>query len=261
MFNVFLGFGGLSLFFTAFAWDGLVRHRMLIAPYPRGAAFGGQSLLLKFVRSILAGIVAALLALGCLLMASGSLSVVVQEDCHSTLSSRCLGTLVSGVSWYGWLWAGICLGWFVFVWLLLGNPYQRVLVYGVWYYQDKVSRLIQQALNAQNLPALPDETILALEEQTRQLMHRERWLVYDHKWLDGVRLDSIAPPSLEEMMQTALKKLPFQPSNPSEQAAISFLLNYFFTQARQAQNLSPLKRFLVGRLQFAKGGSYGGGSL
>lgn len=258
MFSLFLGFGSLALVCVAYAWDGLVRRRALVAPFPRGAAFGGQPLLLRRIGAFTVGMIAAILTLGCLVMALSSLAVAVQEGCHGTFTLGCIGSLAAGVPLPGWVWVGLCTGWFVLVWLLLGNPYQRVLVYGVWYYQDRVARLVHQALADQGLPPLADETVFTLEEQVRQRMRRERWLLYGQPWLDGTRLASVPPPPLATMMQVVLKKPQFQGASSSEQAAIEFLLTYFLTQAQQAQQMSPMKRFLVGRLQLSKLGSYGG---
>jgi hypothetical protein len=145
----------------------------------------------------------------------------------------------------------------VVVWLRMGDPRKRVLVYGVWYHQQKVAREINRRLGQQGLAPLSRERLYALEEAVLGLMRARGWLVYGEAWLDGGRKRTAVAIPPERMAHEALREQAFAQLGESERVAVELLLTYFQTQARRAHQMSPLRRWWVGTGQRGRLGVYG----
>jgi hypothetical protein len=105
----------------AFAWDGLVRRQLLLHAFP----FGGGSVTLKHIGSLLVALLAVAIGLVCVFFALG-FCLVGSQLCHSSFAC-----MVGLVEFPAWGWFGMWVVWFFYVWLRLGDPRKRVLVYGV----------------------------------------------------------------------------------------------------------------------------------
>lgn len=246
-FELALDLAAMALPCLAFAWDGFVRKRTLLQVVP----VGGRSVTIKGVASLLGGILALALALGSLYVALG-LYLLGSARCHSSFSC-----LMGSVELPAWGWFGICTGWFVFVWLRMGDPHKRVLVYGIWYREDKVARLVAQHLGNRGLAPIPAEQLYTLESDLVSLMHERSWVVNGRAWLDGGQKRTAVEVPPDEMLQIALREPAYHHATGSEREAIRFLLEYFLAQARRAEQLSPIWRWWVGTAQIGKGMVYG----
>lgn len=239
----------LVLLCMVFAWDGLVRRRMLLPSSP----LGGGSISITGVWALLVGSFAALFGGSMFfLLVVYAYSAVTQ--CHGSLT--CIGETARTVDVAVWVWLGLTVVWIVLVWLRAGNPYKRVLVYGVWYHQDKVARLTQNDLAARGLKPLPKERIYALAAALIQTMHQQHWLVNGKVWLDG-GTTTAKDLTVTEMLEVVLHQPAYQQSGKSQRAAIAFLLSYFKTEAQRAQRMWPFHRWLVGTAQIGKRQVYG----
>ncbi|HEV2237215.1 MAG TPA: hypothetical protein VGR57_11190 [Ktedonobacterales bacterium] len=250
-------FGGLALPSIAFAWDGLVRRRILLPAFPVGAALGQSAALVRRAGSLAIGTFSLLGAGFCALAAWGYFLLAFQRRCHSQGSLACLGSLVGSVEGFAWGWFGICVGWFVVVWLWTGDPRKRMLVYGVWYHQERVARQVNQRLQAQELAPLPQEQLYALEEGVLRVLRARGWLdPSPAARADGEPPAARAAPAPEQM-RAAVQQEVTPSGGEAERAAAVWLLDDFLAQAQHAAQMSPRRRGWVSRLQLAKLGVYG----
>jgi hypothetical protein len=152
----------------------------------------------------------------------------------------------------------MCVGWFVIVWLWMGDPRKRVLVYGVWYHQEQVARQVNRRLQAPGLAPLPREQLYVWEDGLVRLLRERGWLDHGQPPLEqgGHRTAREVPPP-ETMLAKVLHERAYHGMGASERAAIGLLLDHFLTQAQRAEQMSPLRRWWVGRSQAAKLGVYG----
>jgi hypothetical protein len=238
---------GLALPCLASAGDGLVPPRTLLQVLP----IGGRSVTLKGVVSFLVGMLALAIALGCLFLAFGFFLL------GSTLCHGSFACLISSVEFPAWGWFAVCAGWFFLVWLRFGDSHQRVLVYGRWYHEDQVARLVAQQLSARGLAPIPEETLYDLESDLVRRMHERGWIVHGWAWLDGGQKRSVVEVPPDEMLRTVLREPAYRHATDAEREAIRFLLEYFLAQARRAEQVSPIWRWWVGTAQIAKGQVYG----
>lgn len=254
-----LGLLGLALPCIAFAWDGLVRRQLLLPDFPVGATLGAQALRIRRLGGLAIGLVCLLASIFFLLASMVFLQLAIEAHCRNQNQSAlaCTGALAGSAEGFAWVCFGICLLWFVIVWLRLGNPYKHVLVYGVWYHQEKVARQINRQLRQRGLAPLPHERLYALEESVLQVMRAKGWLVYGEAWLDGGRTRTPVEVPLETMVHETLQEPAFQSTAETESIATELLLTYFHTQAQRAQHMSPFHRWWVGTGQRGKLGVYG----
>ena len=252
-----LGFLGLAFPCPAFAWDGLVRRQLLLPAWPVGAAFGHQALRIRRVGGLLIGMLSLLGTVFFLFAGWALWLLAAKRDCGGEQALTCAGTLARSAQFVGWAWFGMCAVWFGFVWMRLGDPRKRALVYGVWYHQERVARRLARELQAQGLAPLPQDRVYALEEAVLRLMRARGWLVYGDAWMDGGRHRTAVTVPLETMSAEALRQPAFQGADESTRAAIEWLLEYFQTQAQRVQHMSPLHRWWVGWAQKGRLGVYG----
>lgn len=258
--NTFTGtliFLGLAFPFIALAWDGLIRRQLLLPAFPVGAALGSQAVQVRRLGSIAIGLVCLLAAAFSLLFAWGFLRLGVARTCPGRDALTCAGPLLGSAEVFSWAWLGLCLGWFVIVWLRMGDPRRRVLVYGVWYRQDKVARAITRQLQERGLPSLPQARVYALEEDVLRLMRARGWLVFGDASLDGGQQRTAVAVAPETMVDRILQDPMFADAGEAERVAIEYLLGYFHVQAQRAQHLSPMRRWWVGSSQRGRLGVYG----
>lgn len=259
-FNITLGCLGLVLLGIAFAWDGLVRREMLLHSFP----IGGGSVTIRRIGSIVIGLLAAALAIFLLLFAWGTVRLGLQS-CGGSY-----GCLVGSAEFPAWVWFGLFFGWFTFVWLRVSNPRKRVLVYGVWYYQQRAARPVIERLQALGLPLLPKERVYALDEAVVGELHGQGWLVHGKAWLDGeprtAREASLAEivAAVQRGLQNPIPEEEDAGENafiyqdtPSEREAVAVLVDYFLRRAEKAKRMSPVARWWVGSGQIGKWQVYG----
>lgn len=252
--------GGLALLFIAFAWDGLVRREMLLHAFP----IGGGSITLRRVVSLVIGLLAAILAAFLLLFAGGFYLTGIQS-CAGSYSC-----LVGSVQPFAWIWFGLFFGWFTLVWLRVGNPRKRVLVYGVWYYQQRAAGPVIERIRTLGLPAMAQARLYALEEAVVGELHAQGWLVHGKVWLDGEqRTARIAPlteiiTAVQHGLENPLSGDDGAGANafvyqdvPSEREAVAILVDYFLRRAEKAKRMSPVARWWVGSGQLGKWQVYG----
>lgn len=256
-FSVILGVLGLAIPCFAFAWDGLVRRRLLLQAFPLGTTLGSQSLLIRRLGGLAIGSVCLLAGTFFVLCALVLVQLGAARDCRGQGALACMGTLAGTAQASAWVWFGMSLGWFLLVWLRMGDPRKRVLVYGVWYHQEKVAHRINHKLQSRGLEPLPHDHLYTLEERVLGLMRARGWLVYGEAWLDGGRKRTAVEVPLGAMIQEMLNEPASQKLGDTERAAIELLLTYFKTQAQHAQHMSPLRLWWVGTGQRGKLGVYG----
>ena len=256
-FSMTLGALGLALPCFAFAWEGLVRRQLLMPAFPPSAVFGSQALLIRRLGGLAIGLVCLLASVFLVLFALLLIQVGAGRDCRGHGALACLGTLAGTAEWTAWAWFGGFVLWFVIVWLRMGDPRKRVLVYGVWYHQEKVARQINHELRARGLASLPQERLYTLEDSVLRVMRAKGWLVYGDAWLAGGRQQQAAPVDVtpETMWREALREPAFESLDETERVAVGLPLALFQTQAERAQHLSPLRRWWVGTGQHGKLGS------
>lgn len=248
---------GLAFPCFAFAWDGLVRRQLLLPAFPVGAVLGSQALRIRKLGGLAIGLICLFIGIFFVLFALALSQVAAQRDCRGQSALACIGTMSRAAEWTAWAWFGMCLLWFVIAWLRVGDPRKHVLVYGVWYHQEKVARQINRQLRARGLAPLPRERLYTLEEGVLSVMRAKGWLVYGEAWLDGGRKRTAVEVPLETMVQETLQEPAFQSAGGTERVAIELLLTYFHTQAQRAQRMSPFHRWWVGTGQRGKLGVYG----
>jgi hypothetical protein len=250
-FGLALGFAGLALLCSAFAWDGLVRQRLLLPAFPFGASLGDQALLVKRVGSVLIGVVATVLGLGCWLLTISFVHLGSQR-CGGSV-----GCLLGSGPFPLWVWFGLWVIWFSFVWVRMGDPRKRVLVYGVWYHQARLARQTARHLREQGLAAVPQMRLYALEDELVRLLHTHGWLAIGHPRLaDGRPSDvqAVAPADIPAIM---LQEPAFHGVSEAEREAIRFLLTQFLALAERAEHMSRWRRWWVGTAQVGKLAAYG----
>lgn len=248
---------GLAIPCFALAWDGLVRRKMLLYAFPVRGALGDQARVARRIWAFMIGLLCLVAGLTFLLLAWGSFLVAFERRCQGHGSLACVGALAGSAEAYAWAWFGGCVLWFLIVWLRMGDPRKRVLVYGMWYHQDKVAREVNRQLQTRGLAPLPDERLYALEEAVLRLMRTRGWLVYGDTYLDGGRKRTPVEIPPDEMAREALREKAFQGLGESERMAITLLLADFQAQARRAEHMSRLHRWWVGGGQRGKLGVYG----
>ncbi len=241
-----LGFLAFALPCFAFAWDGLVRRRVLLHAFP----IGGGSITLKGIGALALALVSAALGLFFLLFAFGFYRLAL---------TRCDGSVtcvLTSAQWPAWMLFGLFAVWFFFVWVRMGDARKRVLVYGVWYHQEKVARLIARHLRDEGKPTVSMERLYELQEQVVRLLHTQRWLSHGKTWLDG-RNTIVREASLEAIIAEILSEQEFATISSSEREAIRFLVAYFIQQAEHAKHMSPIVRWWIGSAQIGKMQTYG----
>ena len=175
-FTVMLGFVGIALPCFAFAWDGLIRRHALIWSFPVGATLGQQATSITRLRAVVLGTFSALLGVFLLGLAVEFYRVALLRQCPGHASLTCVGALTASVPWEGWLWLGICTGWFVLVWLRIGDPRKRVLVSGVWYQQDRAAGVVNRRLRAQGLAPMAPQRLYQIETVLVRWLNEHGWL-------------------------------------------------------------------------------------
>lgn len=248
---------GLAIPCFALAWDGLVRRRVLLYVFPVRGALGDQAHLVRRIGALVIGLLCLLAGLICLILAWGFFVVAFEHRCQVHEPLACTGSLASSAAVIGWIWLAGGVLWFLIVWLRMGDPRKRVLVYGVWYHQEKVACQVNQGLQARGLAPLPEERAYALEEAVLRLMRARGWLAYGDAYLDGGSKRTAVNVTPEQMAREALREKTFQGLNDSEREAIMLLLTDFQAQARRAEHMSRLHRWWVGTGQRGKLGVYG----
>jgi hypothetical protein len=141
------------------------------------------------------------------------------------------------------------------VWLWAGDPRKRVLVYGVWYHQERIARQVNRQLRVHGLAPLPHERLYVLEDGIVRLLR-------ELGWLDSNPPSSASegePPQAkrERMLADVRRELAERGVAGSEEQAAIGLLDSFLTQAQQAQKMSPPRGGWVARVHAAKLGVYG----
>jgi hypothetical protein len=154
------------------------------------------------------------------------------------------------------MWFGLCAAWFFFVWLRIGDARKRVLVYGVWYHQEKVARLITRELHAEGQPIVTKERLYELQEQVVRLLHTQRWLTHGRTWLDG-RNTIAREASLQEITAEVLTEPEFATIPAPERETVQLLVAYFLQRAEHAKHMSPVARWWIGSAQIGKMQTYG----
>jgi hypothetical protein len=273
-FTVMLGFVGMVFPCLAFAWDGLVRRRALIAPFPVGATLGGNAALLKHVWAVVLALFALLLGGFFLLAAWGFYLVALQRQCPGRASLACVGALAASATWVGWAWFGLCAGWFVIVWLRIGDPRKRVLVPGVWYQQDRAAEFANRQLRARGLAPLSPRRLYAMEAGL------VRWLTWHQRLGPGaVPRGQGRPPgsppagpapsgpsearevpgvaAADEVLAAIERERDYLAASEAERTAMKALIPYFLDLARRGERQSPLARWWVRTGQLARLGIYG----
>lgn len=219
------------------AWDGCVRGRISLPFFP---SVGG-------VWARLVGIPAALL--------DGLLVFLAWQSWReeSTLCSgswACIGTHVRTIDSSTWsVLAGALLFWVV-VWLRIGDPRKRILLYGVWYHQEHAARAVRRQLRAQQLPLLTGEQIYTLEDEVVRLMGKEGWL-------ERAADKTAQEVPLDEMYQFVMRRHRYRNATEAERVALHALLDYFITRARTVRHMLPLVRWWIGSGQIGKMMTYG----
>jgi hypothetical protein len=259
-----LTIGALAFVCIAFAWDGLVRRQILLHSFP----FGGGSVTVRRIVSVLIGLLAAALAVFLLLFAWGFYLLGIQS-CGGSYSC-----LIGSVQPFAWVWFGLCFGWFTFVWLRMGDPRKRVLVYGVWYYQQRAARPVIERLRSLGLPPIARERLYALEEAVVGELHAQGWLAHGKAWLDGEQHTAREAP-LTEIIASVQHGLRDQRSGdeaaredafvyhdtPGEREAVAALVEYFQKRAEKAKHMSVIARWWIGSAQIGKMQVYGRRSI
>jgi hypothetical protein len=219
---------------------------------------GQQAAFVARMRATVLGVLCLLATAFLLLLVWGSWMVAAQHDCHGGSALGCMGSLLGTVQVYGWGWFGMWVLWFVVVWLWTGDPRKRVLVYGVWYHQERVARAVNRQLRAQGLATLPRERLYGLEDSIVHLLRANGWLEQDQSPSSPEPEGKASPHAKREHMLAEVQRaLAERGVAESEQAAVGLLVDSFLAQAQQAQELSPLRRGWIGRVQAAKLGVYG----
>jgi len=234
---------------VAFAWDGLIRRKVSLPSSPFGGGYFG----VKESWAVIIGLASLLIDLF-MLFSAFFYMLEALEVCRN--APACISETIRGVEWPAWACLGGVMIWFLLVWLRTGNLYKRVLVYGIWYRQDKVARLVQHELQNRGLKPLPTERIYALEFTLVHFMQAQHWLVNGKTWLDGGNYTPKEIPTAE-MLGVVLSQPAFQQSSKAQRAAIEFLLDYFKAEAQRAQRMSLFHRWLVGTAQIGKRQVYG----
>ena len=240
-----LSWSGAAVRGLRLGWVNTGRGRLLHA-FP----IGGGSVTLTGIGAFLLALVVSALGVFLFLLAWVSTRVALQR-CNGSFSC-----VLTSAEWPAWVWFGLCAFWFFFVWLRLGDTRKRVLVYGVWYHQEKVARLIAQQLREEGQTPITKERHYALQEQIVRLLHTERWLIHDKEWLDGKNVVARQAPQ-EEIIAETLRAPEFAESSGSEREAVRLLVTYFLRRADSAKHMSPLARWWVGSAQIGKLQTYG----
>lgn len=252
-----LGFLGFAIPCFALAWDGLVRRQVLLYAFPVRGALGDQAHVARRIGAFALGLLCLLAGLICLLLAWGFLLFAFERNCQGHASLACAGSLAGSAQFFGWALLAGGVVWFLMVWLRAGDPRKHVLVYGVWYHQEKVALEVNRQLQASGMESLPDERLYALEESVLRLMRTQGWLVYGDAYLDGGRKRTVIEVPPEVMVREALHERAFRGVGESERMAIALLIPYFRAQAQRAEHMSRLHRWWVGTGQRGKLGVYG----
>lgn len=265
-FTVMLGFAGLVFPCGAFAWDGLVRRHALIWSFPVGATLGQQAASITRLRAVVLGVVSALLGVFLLGLAVEFYRVALLRQCPGHASLACVGALTASVPWAGWLWFGICTGWFVFVWLRIGDPRKRVLVSGVWYQQDRAAGVVNRRLRAQGLLPLAPERLYQIEGVLVRWLNQHGWLgpgvtgpgygLPPAAWPQGAaEAQEVAEP---DVVLTAVEgERVYLAADETQRAALRILIPYFLDLARRGERKSALARWWARTGQLARLGIYG----
>jgi hypothetical protein len=257
-FSLTVIFTGTALPCLAFAWDGLVRRQALLPAFPVGAALGQQAASLRRFGALALGLLALLAGAFCLLAAWALWRTAAMQLCQRRGALTCMGTLVGTVQFSAWGWFGLCLLWFLVVWLLVGDPRKRVLVPGVWYHQERLARQVNRRLCAQGMAPLPSERLYALEEGVVRVLRAQGWLnPPPAARANDVPSATRAASAPEQIQAVVQQEVLASGGGEAERAATVWLLDDFLAQAQHAAQMSTKRRLWVSRIQAAKLGVYG----
>jgi hypothetical protein len=208
----------------SFAWDGLVRRRVLFAGF---VPLGIRPRVLGPVSSVIVGLITALLA------AVGGLynwfvAVLFTRLCDG--SWACMGSSLLHLDLYAWVTVIIFGGYVLLAQLgALQGPKCELCV-GVTYDPRRVQRAVRQDMRKRGLARLSRERVAALEQEVAEYMRGKHWLPPLHG-------TSHTPPrtwaTQEAMLDTLRQDALYVKANLGERATMETLLIYF-TNLEQA---------------------------